>query len=160
MSGFQVIKKSSFYFIGMKWSGTYEAAAHGDILFTIQHSQGRLKELGLVNAESDLIGLSYHDRIDGFTYYIGTEARNAPSIPSDMHGIIVPSHEYAITEHEGQHAWKSYEKLYSWVENQGYQLHQNGLDHLDVYPMDYDPYKMSPTLIIGVPIRKRAQSID
>lgn len=155
MNDFQVIKKSSFYFIGLKWTGTYEAAAHGEIHPVIQASKERLRELELANDESNLIGLSYHDRPDGFTYYIGTEAIKTQPIPADMHGIIVPSHHYAVIEHEGQHAWKSYEKLYRWVENQGYHLHLHGFDHLDVYPMNYDPFKMSPTLTIGVPIKKR-----
>ncbi|PPA68881.1 GyrI-like domain-containing protein [Jeotgalibacillus proteolyticus] len=160
MKDFQVIKKSSFYFIGLKWTGTYEAAAHGEIRPVIEASKVRLKELNLAGENSSLIGLSYQDRPDGFTYYIGTEAMNTDGIPPDLHGIIVPSNHYAVTEHEGQNAWKSYEKLYRWVEKQGLQINSHGLIHLEVYSMDYDPYKMSPSLVIGVPLKKKGKSID
>ncbi|MGD7046053.1 GyrI-like domain-containing protein [Jeotgalibacillus proteolyticus] len=156
----RIMRKSSFYFIGLKWTGTYEAAAHGSIQPVIQASKDRLQELQLTNEHSNLIGLSYHDRIDGFTYYIGTEAIKSQPIPPDMHKIIIPSHDYAITEHKGQHAWKSYEQLYRWVEEHGYHMNGSGFNHLDVYPIDYDPFKLNPSLTIGVPVKLPTRSID
>ncbi|TFE01205.1 MULTISPECIES: GyrI-like domain-containing protein [Jeotgalibacillus] len=155
MSDFEIVRKSSFYFVGMKWTGTYEAAAHGDIFPVIEECQKRIKELDLASEESDYIGLSYQDRPDGFTYYFGVEALRTQKIPPDMHRIIVPSHHYAVTEHNGQQAWKSYEKLYRWAQSQGIQLNQAGLDHIEVYSADYNPYKMSPTLKIGLPVKQR-----
>ncbi|MEW9500769.1 GyrI-like domain-containing protein [Jeotgalibacillus marinus] len=160
MGNFQLMKKSSFYFIGMRWTGTYEAAVHGEIHSLIQLCKERLAELHLVGDEVDLIGLSYHDRPDGFTYYIGTETSEDQEIPSDMHRIIVPAHHFAVIEHNGQQAWRSYEQLYGWVQEQGYHLNQYGLNHIEVYPMNYDPYKMSPTLLIGVPIKKSPHMVD
>ncbi|MDZ5713413.1 GyrI-like domain-containing protein [Jeotgalibacillus haloalkalitolerans] len=155
MADFEIVRKSSFYFIGMKWTGTYEAAAHGDIFPVIEEARDRLLSMGIAQENSDFIGLSYQDRPGGFTYYFGTEAFRSTVFPSDMYRIIVPSHDYAVTEHKGQHAWKSYEKLMKWAVEQGLQVQQNGLDHIEVYDADYNPYKMSPTLKIGIPVKKR-----
>ena len=156
----QLMKKSSFCFIGLRWTGTYESAAHGEIFPVIQLCKERLVELNLGGDDIDLIGLSYHDRPDGFTYYIGTEAKENQLPPSDMHRIIVPSYDFAVLEHDGQQAWRSYEKLYQWVNEQGFQLNQYGLNHIEVYPMSYDPFKMSPNLLIGVPIKKTPHTVD
>ncbi|TFD99600.1 GyrI-like domain-containing protein [Jeotgalibacillus salarius] len=155
MADFEIVRKSSFYFIGMRWTGTYEAAAQGDIFPLIEEARDRLLSMGIAQGSSDFIGLSYQDRQDGFTYYFGTEALGKKTFPSDMHRIIVPSHDYAVTEHKGQHAWKSYEKLKKWATEQGLQVQLNGLDHIEVYNSDYNPYKMSPTLKIGIPVKKR-----
>ncbi|KIL48288.1 GyrI-like domain-containing protein [Jeotgalibacillus soli] len=161
MENIEITHKSSFCFVGIGWTGTFEAAAHGDIHRLFYRCKETLQAKGLLEGRTDLIGLSYSDRQNGFTYFLGIEADQKLQVPRDMHSIIVPSYDFVTASHSGPQAWKIYEKLNGWILEQGYHLnHYGGLNHIEVYPIDYDPYRTSLTFQIGIPIKKSRQSVE
>ncbi|MCF6136551.1 GyrI-like domain-containing protein [Pseudalkalibacillus berkeleyi] len=118
----------------------------------------RLSDIPSVVSPEILLGLSYHAKLGGkgFTHYAAVKVANINKIPDHMVSLSVPKLTYAQTEHnKGQSVKHSYDNLYEWIRNEGYQENNvDGLTHFEQYPMKQDPYDTDPEFTILVPVTK------
>ena len=148
----KIVNKEEFKAIGVKWIGTFEQAARGEIKgFHKEFLERRHDIKGAVNPEN-IFGLSYHINDNGFTYYLALEVEGTPAIPEDMELITVPAYAYASTEYKGTEVHEAYTGLYAWIKQNGYALNKSELEHLEEYPGSFDPVTDVPKLKINIPI--------
>ncbi|UTR13308.1 GyrI-like domain-containing protein [Salipaludibacillus sp. LMS25] len=125
--------------IGLEWSGTFEEAAEGKIHAVIDEVKQRMEEInGKVNPH-EFIGVSTHDRRDGFTYIGGWEVDNGTDIPHGMTYRIVPEGDYLIYKHRKD---KKISETYKEIKEE---LQQRGLTPLK--PEDIDAFDDIPLKI-------------
>ncbi|MGM0847229.1 MAG: GyrI-like domain-containing protein [Bacillota bacterium] len=150
----RIMKKEGFKALGLKWQGGFEEASQGGI----QKLFSELREIsdGIENkVEPGIVkGLSYHNLTGGFTYYLCHEVSEIEEIRYGLEIIEVPAYTYAVMEHEGSEIMNSYEVLYRWIEEQGYRLNQQILQHLEEYSADYHPQKDDLKVIIHIPVKE------
>lgn len=148
----KLVNKEAFKAIGVKWVGTYEQAAKGEIKIFHKEFLKRKKEIKSAVNYENILGLSYHNTESGFTYYLALEVEDASNVPEGMEALSVPSYTYAYTEFKGSAVHEAYTKLYTWIKQNGYNLTQSDLEHLEEYPGSFDPVTDVPELKIHIPI--------
>jgi predicted transcriptional regulator YdeE len=148
----KVHNKKAFRAIGVKWTGTFEQAAKGEI--KIFHKNFLEKKNQIQNSiqRDKVVGLSYHINENGFTYFLVLEVENASSVPEGMEAISVPEFTFASTEYKGTQVHEAYTGLYTWIKENGYSLNQSDLEHLEEYPGSYNPETDVPELKLHIPI--------
>jgi predicted transcriptional regulator YdeE len=150
----KIVRKEGFKALGMKWQGTFEEASKGGI----QKLFPELKAVsdGIENkAEPGIaIGLSYHNLTGGLTYYLCHEVSEIGEIRYGLEIVEVPPYTFAVLEHQGPEIMESYQLLYSWIEEQGYSLDQQILEHLEEYSAEYDPQQGDLKLNIYIPVKQ------
>lgn len=148
----KVVNKDAFKAVGVKWVGTFEQAAKGEMkIFHKEFLKRKTEIKSAVNPEN-IMGLSYHITENGFTYYLALEVEDGTAIPEEMELITVPACTFAIIEYKGEVVHEAYTYLYTWIKENGYSLIQNGLEHLEEYPGSFDPVNDVPELKIHIPI--------
>lgn len=148
-----IVRRDSFLAIGLKWEGTFAEAGAGGIRVVHKEMQERLHEIKHVIHPETLLGLSYHFRPGGFTHYAVVQVENVDDIPEGMVSISVPTLTYAKCQHiKGQNIDASYQNMFAWIEQQGYQLDKQDVTHFEEYPMAQDPYSNDPEFSIMIPI--------
>jgi len=149
----KIVNKEAFKAVGVKWIGSFEQAAKGEIKSFHKEFLERKNEIkGAVNPEN-IIGLSYHITENGFTYYLALEVEEGTAIPEGMEFISVPACTFATTEYKGAAVHEAYTALYTWIKQNGYNLSQSDLEHLEEYPGSFDPVIDVPELKINIPIK-------
>ncbi|MBT2680111.1 GyrI-like domain-containing protein [Bacillus sp. ISL-35] len=148
----KVVNKETFKAVGVKWIGTYEQAARGEIKVFHHEFLKRRNEIKHAVEPDNIFGLSYHNTKDGFTYYLALEVEDAQSIPEDMELITVPAYTFASLDYKGSAVHEAYTRLYTWVKQNEYTLKQSDLEHLEEYPGSFDPLTGVPELKIHIPI--------
>jgi predicted transcriptional regulator YdeE len=148
----KVVKKETFKAVGVKWIGTFEQAARGEIKTFHHEFLERKNQIKNAIEPENILGLSYHNTEHGFTYYLALEVKDTQSIPEEMEFITVPAYTFASLEYKGSAVHEAYTSLYTWVKEKGYTLIQNDLEHLEEYPGSFDPLKDAPELKIHIPI--------
>ncbi|MCR8642700.1 GyrI-like domain-containing protein [Paenibacillus sp. N1-5-1-14] len=155
-----LVTKEAFQAIGLKWEGTFAEASAGGIRAVQTEFKKRLGEIKHVLHPESLLGLSYHITEGGFTHYVSVEVDRIEDVPEDMHSISVPTMTYAKCEHKkGQQIDMSYNNIYAWIENQGYQVLQGDTFHFEIYPMANDPYSNDPEFVIMIAVDDRISQI-
>ncbi|MBB3072823.1 putative transcriptional regulator YdeE [Paenibacillus baekrokdamisoli] len=148
-----IVTIESFHAVGLKWEGTFAEAGAGGIRVIQTELKNRLQEIQNVVHPDTLLGLSYHVQEGRFTHYAVVEVKRIEHMPEGMTSIVVPTLTYAKCEHKrGQNVDASYQNIYAWIENQGYQLHKGDVTHFEEYPMNHDPYIKDPEFTIMMPI--------
>ncbi|MGD8191679.1 GyrI-like domain-containing protein [Brevibacillus ginsengisoli] len=148
------VQKDSFQIVGIKWQGTYEQAGNGEIRQAMSQFRERMSEIPETVQPRYILGISVHDIPNGFTYYIGSEVKQAAQLPEGMISFIVPSQLYATLNHPtGEEVYQSYETIDHWIKQEGYQTVTEPINYLEVYPATYDPQTDQPMLTIMVPIK-------
>ncbi|UFJ40314.1 GyrI-like domain-containing protein [Brevibacillus humidisoli] len=153
-----VVTRTGFQAIGLKWEGTFAEAGAGDIRRVHQEMHRRLQEIPHVVQPDKLLGLSYHAHpgAAGFTHYAVVEVGKVEQVPAGMVHLSVPTLTYAKCEHrKGQEIIRSYQNLYTWIEQQGFSPFKGDLTHLEEYPMAQDPHTDDPEFTILIPIEKQ-----
>ncbi|WP_342553345.1 GyrI-like domain-containing protein [Paenibacillus sp. FSL R7-0652] len=151
----ELVHKDNAVMIGLKWEGSFADAGAGEIRRVQTEFKHRLHEIRNVLHPEELLGLSYHMTDTGFVHYAAVEVdhKTLQSIPEGMIKFEVPSHTYAKCSHvKGHLVESSYNRIYTWIEEQGYHLSKGSLTHYEVYPMEQDPYDPEPEFTILVPI--------
>jgi predicted transcriptional regulator YdeE len=148
----KIVKKEPFKAIGVKWIGTFEQAAKGEIKSFHKGFLERKNEIECAVNPENILGLSYHINETGFTYYLALEVEDTVDIPEEMELITVPAYEFASTEYKGTAVHEAYTSLYTWIKQNGYSLEQSELEHLEEYPGSFDPLTDEPELKIHIPI--------
>lgn len=150
-----LVTKESFNAVGLKWVGTFAEAGAGGIRVVLAEMQERLKEIKHVSNPDQLLGLSYHNIKGGFTHYAVVKVDRVEDIPTGMTMVELPALTYAKCDHQkGQHIDTSYNNIYAWIKNQGYNIHTGDVDHFEIYPMDQDPYTKDPEFVIMIPVER------
>lgn len=148
----KIVNKEAFKAIGVKWIGTFEQAAKGEIKSFHKGFLERKNEIkSAVNTEN-ILGLSFHINENGFTYYLALEVEDTTIIPEEMELITVPAYTYASTEYKGTAVHEAYTALYAWIKKNGYSLSKGELEHLEEYPGSFNPLQDAPELKINIPI--------
>lgn len=157
-----LVTKPAFRAVGLRWSGTFAEAGAGGIRAVQTELKSRLQEITNAIAPDLLLGLSYHARpdADGFTHYAVVEVEQSGIVPEGMELIEVPVLTYAKCEHrKGQIVNQSYRNIYAWIENQGYEIHDDaaGLTHFEIYPMAQNPYAKEEELefVMMIPLKMK-----
>lgn len=150
----EIIKKKAFQGIGLKWIGTFEQAAKGEIKQLHQDFKLRLKQMkNILNAET-ILGISYHIDEKSFMYHYLVEVESFSDLGEGMERVSIPENTYASVNYNGYNVQDEYVKLYKWIEENGYELNQGEINSLELFPIDYDPFKDPPHLSILIPIKK------
>lgn len=153
------VNKEEFKCVGIKWEGAFKQAAEGEIRKVHAEMQERLKEIKNVLNADVLLGLSYHasPNADGFVHYAMVEVETIEDVPAGMQSLTVPAYSYAKCEHQhGQSIDQSYNNMYQWIDDHGYQVSYNELTHFEKYPMSQNPYADDPVFSIMIPLLKKS----
>ncbi|UYZ23750.1 GyrI-like domain-containing protein [Mesobacillus jeotgali] len=149
----KVVNKEAFKAIGVKWVGTFEQAAKGEIKVFHKNFLNSKKQINNAVNPENILGLSYHITDNGFTYYLALEVEEGTTTPEGMEFISVPACTFATTEYKGATVHEAYTALYTWIKQNGYNLSQSDLEHLEEYPGSFDPVIDVPELKINIPIK-------
>lgn len=118
--------------------------------------QERFHEIKHVVRRDVLLGLSYHDRKDGFTIYLMAEVERLEDIPGGMLTRTIPTMTFAVCEHHKGHSIDdSYNNIYQWINGQGYRLNTVEMKHFEEYPLTQDAYETDPEFKIMIPINPK-----
>jgi AraC family transcriptional regulator len=133
--GIQVIEKEEMKVVGISWNGTYAQMSTIPSLF--REMINRLKEVSFQTKEPVLIA-PFHSRETEFTYYVTTPVEKIDEIPEGMVGFTIPSKNYVFATHRGsqEEVETTYKKIYSWMEEYGYEQDHNALS-LEVYKEEH-----------------------
>ncbi|MET3700134.1 predicted transcriptional regulator YdeE [Bacillus oleivorans] len=151
----KVEPRNAFNGIGVKWSGTYEQAAKGEIRTIQQEFRNRIDQIKNLVNPNIITGLSYHNDANGFTYYLIAEAESLDFIPEGMEGISVPSYTFVTSSYQGEQVHEAYSYLHRWIEQNGFTLNQDELFYLEEYPVKYNPLTDPPRLKIHIPVKEK-----
>jgi predicted transcriptional regulator YdeE len=148
-----IVNIPAFQAIGLKWQGTFEQAAAGEIKELMKDFQSRSHEIKEKTHSDLLLGLSYFDYPDGFTLYSAFQVEQTAFIPIGMHSIAVPELTYAVCRHhKGDNINETYRQLFAWIDQQGYLHHKESIAHYEEYPAFQDPFDPEPEFSILLPI--------
>lgn len=151
-----IISKESFVAVGFKWEGTFAEARAGEIRDVQEELKRRLPEIKHVTRPDILLGLSNHDRPDGFTHYAVVEVEQIDEVPTGMIQLSIPTLTYAKYEHKkGQNIEQSYTNLFAWIESKDYSWNKDIITHFEEYPMSQDSYTNDPEFAMMIPIITR-----
>lgn len=136
------------FIIGLAWEGTYEEAENGGIHKTIEAVKNRMNEINEKVNESELIGVSIHDRRDGFIYYVGWEVAKGTKIPSGMADCVLPEGQYFIYRHkQGENIETSYTKMKQAIQEKSLTpLKPEGVDSVDELPIKVELHSLDMVL--------------
>jgi predicted transcriptional regulator YdeE len=149
----QVVKKDAFSAVGLRWEGTFAAAGEGEIRHVLAEMKRRLGEIAHKVNPDVILCAAKVNRPDGFTAYLCAEVSKVEDLPEGMVRIEIPAFTYAKTEHlPGENIQQTYAALYAWMEQEGYRSNQDGLTHLEEYPVGNNPYDPDPAFTILAPL--------
>jgi predicted transcriptional regulator YdeE len=150
-----IVTKEAFKGVGVKWSGTFEQAAKREIKELLQNFRIKVSQIKNAINPDTILGLSYHHSVSDFTLYLVVEVENDNNVPDGMESISVPTYTFVGSKYEGEDVHGEYIKLYNWVEQSNYKLDQDVLEHLEEYPIDYNPFTDEPKLNLFIPITEK-----
>lgn len=129
--GIQVIEKEEMKVVGLSWNGNYSQISRIPSLF--KEMINRLEEISYQTKEPVLIA-PFHCRETEITYYVTTPVEKIDEIPDGMVGFTIPSKNYVFATHKGslEEVENTYKRIYSWMEEYGYEQDHNALS-LEVY---------------------------
>jgi len=88
------------FIVGLVWEGSFEEAEKGEIHQVIEDAKNRMNDIEEKVNESELIGVSIHDRRGGFIHYVGWEVVKGTEIPAGMTSCVLPEATYLISRHK------------------------------------------------------------
>ncbi|TSB47373.1 GyrI-like domain-containing protein [Alkalicoccobacillus porphyridii] len=121
--------------VGYKWSGTFDEAIRGDIHHTITTLKKFSDFIPQLANPNQALGISIHDRPDGFTYYAAMEVLDFGPLLEGMQPIRLPANSYAEFIHKKEDDLSTaYDQVAEFFrENQTYK------PYLDPEIETYDP---------------------
>lgn len=147
---------------GLVWSGTNEQAANGDILNVIKEVKDIADDIDYKINPHELIGVSIHNRRDGFTHYIGWETETGYKTPQGMSKFILPEADYLIYRHmQTDDITETYTKIIHEIERRGLTpLKLEDTESFDDLPIKIELHHAGkilegePEFEVHVPVRK------
>ncbi|RKN77048.1 GyrI-like domain-containing protein [Paenibacillus ginsengarvi] len=150
-----LITKQAFQAIGLRWDGTFQGAAKGEIRELIAEFKRRLNEISGIVIRDRILGFSEGHTKEGFTYFVMVETLQSDEIPDGMTALSIPTYTYAVCEHQkGMNIDKTYEDLAAWYSAEGYELVPNARS-FETYPFHYNPLVDEPEFCVYNPVQLR-----
>lgn len=152
-----IVDKSAFQLVGLTWQGTFEQAGAGEIRQVMQKVRERQEQILNRIDPSTILGITQSMTQTSFTYTVGFEVEHVDQIPlpEGMSHITVPAQLYAKAIHPtAEEVFQSYQRVFEWIKLQGYQQVDQHMNHLELYPVTYNPLTDTPELTIMIPIQK------
>lgn len=150
----EIVPEPGFTAVGLFWEGSYAQAAAGEIRPLVLLVQSALPNVRQAMDREHLIGISWNDRLDGFRYFIGIRVEPDSEVPPGMSQIDVPPLRCATCNHQSGDVTLSYQMLFRWIDEHGFDHDTRVLTHLEEYPLPYVP-DAPPRLRLLVPIQER-----
>jgi len=138
---FEIVTRDAYRAVGLRWSGPWSGIP--ELKETIRAMAGRVGELTHAVEPDVQLGLSYHDRPDGFTHFSVYEVTGEQVVPDGMTDIRVPALTYVAATHErGADVGATYESIAAWIESAGYTVHREpGVTYSeDAVPIKHERY--------------------
>lgn len=152
----QLVTKQAFHTIGLRWKGTFQGAAKGEIRELIAAFKNRLDEIPDVINKNELYGFTDELTDKGFTYYVMAETKKSVTTPDGMVSLSIPTRTYAMCTHQkGMNVDQTYEDLEAWYTSNGYALVPGALS-FETYPIDYHPLKDEPEFSVYHPVHEKS----
>jgi predicted transcriptional regulator YdeE/catechol 2,3-dioxygenase-like lactoylglutathione lyase family enzyme len=158
MSG-RIIQLDSFRAIGLRWEGTWEQAAAGEIRGMSAEFLRRVGEIPHRVTPDTYVGVSYH-RKEGFTYHLCVEVSSVETIPEGMVAIDVPANTYAtLRQRPGETVEAAYERMHQYLREHGLRERPGQLSILERYPLTPAPVPNEEVqLEICIPVAQQLTS--
>lgn len=136
---FSVTSRPAHRLAGLWWSGTFDAAATGEI----QRRLARVRDFYATRDsvwKSPLVGLSRNERADGFDYYVGVDVGDDADLPPDFSVVEVPELTLVSAWHGPDDGAipQRYGAMMIWLREHGYTPTTTVCDHREEYPHDTD----------------------
>lgn len=107
----------------------------------IENSISRAKEFEYPVDSEVRLGLSYHLRPDGFTYYSVYEVQDEQQLLDNMVEINIPEMAYLVVKHKGESIEDTYEKIMKWIKESDYMpFREKGVVYYDELPIKHERY--------------------
>ena len=152
---YELVKKDCFLAVGLSWEGTFAEADAGGIREVLKELHQRVNEIDYPTTSDEIIGLSYRTSSEGerFRHYSLIEVEKVVNIPDRMVAVQVPAMNLVkATHHKGEDVATSYQKVYQWIEQQGYTAANVEYTHMEIYPLDRSTYESTPEFTMLIPI--------
>jgi len=151
----KLMAREAFHAIGLRWDGTFQGAAKGEIRQLIAEFKQRLDEIPGLADRNQILGLAEGHTDEGFTYYVMAETTQITEIPSGMTALSVPAYTYAVCEHrKGTDIDQTYADFAAWYSAKGYELVPNARS-FEVYPIHYNPLEDEPEFCVYHPVQPK-----
>ncbi|WP_280771391.1 GyrI-like domain-containing protein [Salipaludibacillus daqingensis] len=134
--------------VGLVWEGTYQEASRGDIHQIIEAAKTRMDEIKYKTNESELIGISIHDRRGGFIHYVGWEVDSCEEIPHGMTSNVLPEGMYLISRHKQEKKMETtYEEIKQAIQDKKLTpLKPEEVDAYDPLPIKVELHSLETVL--------------
>ncbi|UTR10306.1 GyrI-like domain-containing protein [Evansella sp. LMS18] len=158
---FEIVKKKPYRAVGLKWDGPWSDIQQlKQVIQTMSERAGELE--GRVEPNMQL-GLSYHERPDGFTHYSAYEVTEEQPVPEGMIEKYIPELTYFVTNHEkGADIGETYYKISRWLLESEYKAYTepNVVYFEDALPIKHEKYPhdrdlQNPHFEIWIPVVKK-----
>ncbi|GAA0323106.1 GyrI-like domain-containing protein [Oceanobacillus sp. FSL W7-1293] len=107
----------------------------------IENSMSRVKEFDYPVNPGIRLGLSYHLRPDGFTYYSVYEVQDKQPLLDNMVEINIPEMTYLVAKYNGESIEGTYENIMKWIKESDYTpFKEEGVDYYDELPIKHEKY--------------------
>lgn len=155
----KLTQKNGFNGVGVKWVGTHEQAANGELRVLLHEFKQKIGQIKNVVHNDAIIGVSYTIDENSFKNYFVVETANCQEVPDGMECISIPSGLYVTSYYNGYDTQSEYIKLFQWIEENGYKYNP-ALHSLEFYPIEYNPLSDIPKLTIYLPIKEVQKDKD
>ncbi|WP_237700162.1 GyrI-like domain-containing protein [Caldalkalibacillus thermarum] len=144
----EIVNLPAYAAVGLKWQGTFEQAAQGEIRSVIRKMQERLHEIENRVDPHFILGLSYHDIPGGFTHYSVVKVDDVFHVPEGMTSISVPALTYVSKMHtQDESIEHAYLGIAEWIEANGYKPYtEPGRVYHDPLPIKHEVYELDKIL--------------
>lgn len=139
--------------IGMRWEGTWKEI--NSLRRVIRKMAQRVDELDGALSPKEHIGLSYHDKNNGFVHYSVFAVDENQTVPEGMIEWMIPESFYVhVTHPKNESIGNTYNALYEWILKSKYQLKlASDIKYYDPLPIKYEIYER------GLPISRSKTEI-
>lgn len=150
----KLVTKPGFKAVGFKQTVTFEQAQAKELHGIINKLRARHREIPHIVNPDTMLALSHPVTDKDFTFYILMEVTKFEyPLPQSMMSIEVPTHTYATCYHEaGQNIDTTYTNIHQWIKEQGLEINQRHVTHLEKYPMTQD--LDNPDFDIMIPVHE------
>ncbi len=149
-SQYKIVTIPSYRAVGLKWDGPWaEISGLKEVIHGMRDRVGELEHAVNPNIQ---LGLSYHQRPDGFIHYSVYEVSEAQQIPEGMIEINVPELTYLLTRHQkGNDIGQTYANIAQWMKESDYEVFvEPSVEYFDTLPIKHEKYPVDRDKMIPI----------
>src|SRR5690554_837717 len=137
---FKIVEKKGYRAIGMQLSVAWSEVRK--LQPFVSEMSERVNMLPYAVEPNKQLGLSYHNRPDGFTHYSMYEVLKEQEVPEGMIEKRIPSLTYLVTEYRmNENSAEIYNNILAWLNDNGYQPYvESGATYFDALPIKHEKY--------------------